>query len=171
MSHSPTEAERGTKPALGAYFIIPLLGCALTIYFIASTRDLLWEARSTGDVIGFILLGLCAAQIIRLGLRVARGEGTLGFGELIEDTPFNRQRLWLLLLTTAFVVLLPVTGTTVGLFLVLIAMMWVLGVTSWRALITTAAITAASVHLLLIYLLGSQLPQGLFKGLFAAIGI
>jgi hypothetical protein len=34
-----------------------------------------------------------------------------------------------------------------------------------------ALTTAAAVHFLLIYLLGSQLPQGVFKGVFAAIGI
>jgi hypothetical protein len=171
MSNANPEAGRGTPPALGAYFIIPLLACALTVYFLLSTASLVWEARSTGTVIGIVLLALCGAQIIRLGLKIARGEGTLGLGDLAENTSFNRQRLWLFGLTALFIVSLPIIGTTVGLFLVLIAMMWLMGVRSWRVLVTIGFATSATVHFLLIYLLGSQLPQGLFKNVFSLIGI
>jgi len=54
MSQLEAEAERGEKPALGAYFIIPLLASGLTIYYLVSTLDLNWEARSTGTFIGVI---------------------------------------------------------------------------------------------------------------------
>src|SRR3954471_24448437 len=100
MSNANPDTERGPLPALGAYFIIPLLACALTVYFLISTAGLIWEARSTGTFIGVILLGLCAAQFIRLGLQVARGEATLGLGEMAENSYYNRLRLGLLLLTT-----------------------------------------------------------------------
>ena len=171
MSHANPQAERGPKPALGAYFIIPLLACGLTLYFLVSTRDLIWEARSTGTFIGVILLCLCAAQFVRLGLKIARGEGTLGLGELVENTFYNRLRLGLLVLMIAFVALLPVFGTTLGLFLVLIAMVRLMGVRDWRILVTVAFLTAATVHGLLIYLLGSQLPQGFLKPFFSSLGI
>lgn len=171
MSNAVPVAGRGTAPALGAYFIIPALACALTVYFLVSTRDLIWEARSTGTFIGVILLGLCIAQFIRLGLKVSRGEATLGLGELAENTYYNRLRLALLILTVAFIALLPVIGTTLGLFLVLIAMVRLMGVTSWRAILATAFITSATVHGLLIYLLGSQLPQGFLKPFFTSLGI
>jgi hypothetical protein len=171
MTNVSPEAGRGQKSALGAFFIIPLLACALTIYFFVSTSDLNWEARSTGTFIGGILLCLCAAQFLRLGLKVARGEATLGLGDLIENTFYNRLRLGLLVLMTAFILLLPVLGTTLGLFLVLIAMVRLMGVKSWRVLLAIAFITAAIVHGLLIYLLGSQLPQGLMKPVFTSLGI
>jgi hypothetical protein len=171
MSHADPDAGRGTVPALGAYFIIPALACALTVYFLVSTRDLIWEARSTGTFIGVILLALCMVQFIRLGLKVSRGEATLGLGELAQNTYYNRLRLALLVLTIAFIALLPVIGTTLGLFLVLIAMVRLMGVTNWRVLVTVAFITSATVHGLLIYLLGSQLPQGLLKPLFTSLGI
>jgi hypothetical protein len=171
MTTSNSEAERGEKPALGAYFIIPVLACALTIYFLVSTIGLVWEARSTGTFIGVALLVMCIAQFLRLGMKIARGEATFGLGELVDNTVFNRQRLWLLGLMTAFVLLLPVLGTTVGLFLVMIAMMWVTGVRSWLVLILVALGACLFVHGLLIYALGSQLPQGLFKPLFTSMGI
>jgi len=171
MTNANPDAGRGTVPALGAYFIIPLLACGLTIYFLISTAGLIWEARSTGTFIGIILLGLCIAQISRLGLKVARGEATLGFGDLVENTFYNRLRLGLLALTVAFIALLPIIGTTLGLFLVLIAMVRLMGVRSWRVLVMVALITSATVHGLLIYLLGSQLPQGLLKPFFTYLGI
>ncbi|MEA2986505.1 MAG: hypothetical protein QOD94_2759 [Alphaproteobacteria bacterium] len=167
MSHADPEAQRGTKPALGAYFIVPLLACGLTLYFLISTWNLIWEARSTGTFIGVILLGLCIAQFVRLGLKVARGEASLGLGDLVEDTLYNRQRLALLVLTGVFIAALPLTGTTVGLFLVIIAMTRLMGVRDWRVLVALAFLAAATVHLLLIYALGSKLPQGLFKSLFS----
>jgi hypothetical protein len=171
MSSANPEAGRGAVPALGAYFIIPILASALTIYFLVSTSNLIWEARSTGTFIGVVLLILCGTQIIRLGTKVARREATLGFGDLVENTYYNRLRLALLLLACAFVALLPVIGTTLGLFLVLIAMIRLMGVKSWRVIAAVALITAAAVHGLLIYLLGSQLPQGFLKPFFASLGI
>jgi hypothetical protein len=171
MSSANPEPGRGAVPALGAYFIIPILASALTIYFLVSTSNLIWEARSTGTFIGVVLLILCGTQIIRLGTKVARREATLGFGDLVENTYYNRLRLALLLLACAFVALLPVIGTTLGLFLVLIAMIRLMGVKSWRVLVAVALITAAAVHGLLIYLLGSQLPQGFLKPFFASLGI
>lgn len=162
------KAERGST-ALGAYFIIPLLACGLTIYYLVSTDDLVWEAKATGFFIGGILMFLCVAQFIRLGRRVVRGEGNLGLGDLSENTLFNRQRLALLALVFLFIVTLQWVGTTPGLFIVLIASMWVMGVRSLRALVGVALATAVVVHLLLITLVGSQLPQGVFKGLFSSL--
>jgi len=166
MSHAE-EAERGSKTALGAYFIIPLLACGLTIYYLVSTLDLVWEAKATGFFVGGILVALCAAQFVRLGLRVVQGEGNLSLGDLADNNLFNRQRLALLALVVTFVVTLQWVGTTLGLFIVLVACMWVMGVRSLRVLVSVALTTAAVVHLLLIQLVGSQLPQGVFKGLFS----
>src|SRR5688500_63854 len=170
MSHADPEARHGTKPALGAYFIVPLLACGLTLYFLISTWNLIWEARSTGTFIGVILLLLCAAQFVRLGLRVARGEASLGLGDLAEDTLYNRQRLALLVLTAIFIAALPLLGTAVGLFLVIIAMTRLMGVHDWRVLLAVAVLAATTVHLLLIYALGSKLPQGLFKSVLPFSG-
>ena len=60
---------------------------------------------------------------------------------MFADTLFNRQRLALVVLVALFIIALPWTGTTLGLFLVLIASMWTLGVSSIRQLVLVAAIT------------------------------
>ena len=95
--------------------------------------------------------------------------GSFSFGEIFADTLFNRQRLGLLILTTLFIIALPWTGTTLGLFLVLIASMRLLGVTSIRQLVLVAATTAATVYVLLMYLVSSRLPQGPVEWLIARI--
>jgi Tripartite tricarboxylate transporter TctB family len=149
------------RVGLAAELIIPALGCLLTGYYLVSTSGLSWEAKATGTVVGVVLLALCAVHLARVLLRAAHGAGRFDFGDLFADTPFNRQRLQLLVLTLAFIVGARWIGTTLGLFLVVIAGMWVLGVRNWRQLVTISAITSATVYFLLIWLLNTRLPRGI----------
>ncbi|MBX9775158.1 MAG: hypothetical protein K2Y71_12175 [Xanthobacteraceae bacterium] len=161
MTDRTDEGRRAdTREPLGADFIIPLMSCGLAGYYLATTTDLVWEARAAGVAVGVPLIAMCVFHMGRTLYRIVKGEGSFGFGEMFANTLFNRQRLALGLLTAAFIAALPWTGTTLGLFLVLIAGMWTLGVTSIRQLVTIAAVTAATVYVLLIYLVNSRLPQG-----------
>lgn len=170
MTHSTDENQRArTREPLGADFIIPVMACILAGYYLATTTDLVWEARAAGVAVGVPLIAMCVYHMGRTIYRIARGNGSFGFGEIFADTLFNRQRLGLLILTTIFIIALPWTGTTLGLFLVLIASMRLLGVTSIRQLITVAATTAATVYVLLMYLVSSRLPQGPVEWLIARI--
>ena len=169
MSDPKLESEPVARPALGADLIIPVLACGLAAYYFGSTVDLVWEAKATGIFVGAILVALCVAQFARIGKRIAMGTGTLGLGDLIAWTEFNKQRFGLIALVALFVITLPWVGTTLGLFLLLVASMWLLGVRSVRALIGVAAVTAAVVHLLLITLLNSRLPQGVLQTLQTAL--
>jgi hypothetical protein len=167
MSDANPEAERGSSPALGSYFVIPILACGLTIYYLVSTVDLVWEAKATGIFIGAILIALCGVQFVRLGLRIARGQGTVGLGSLVDNNHFNRQRFALVALVAVFIATIHWVGTTLGLFILLVSSMWVMGVRRLRVLVGVAFVAAAVVHFLLIYLLGSQLPAGVFKNIFS----
>jgi hypothetical protein len=164
----PGALEPQPRPALGADCIIPALACALTVYYLVSTVDLVWEAKATGIVIGLVLLALCVAQFVRLGLRIVAGDGSLRLGELIKDDVFNRQRLGLTAMVGLFVVSIHWVGTTLGLFLLLVGCMRLLGVTSIRTLVGVATVTAAVVHLALITLLDSKLPRGVLMNLISA---
>jgi hypothetical protein len=64
---------------------------------------------------------------------------------------------------------IPWLGTTLGLFLVMMASMWVLGVREWRTLIGTAFAVAATVYILFIALLDSRLPTGLVERLLSSL--
>jgi hypothetical protein len=148
------------RPALGADFIIPALACALALYYFISTTELVWEARATGTVIGVVLLALCIALFVKLGIRIAAGQASLGFGDLFHDDQFNRQRLGLAAMVAVYVLTIYWVGATIGLFFLLIGCMWLLGVRSARTLIGVALVSAVLVHLALITLLDSRLPRG-----------
>jgi hypothetical protein len=163
-------SEDNEREPLGADFIIPALATGLAAYFFVTTFDLAWEAKVTGTFIGAVLLALCVTQFARLGLRIVSHRGSFGFGDLLGDTLFNRQRLALLVLATLFIATIEWVGTTLGLFLLLVASMWVMGVRGLRVLIGVASVTAATVYLLLIYLLGSRLPSGVIENVLSALG-
>jgi hypothetical protein len=166
MSSPHQDAPQG-KPAIGAELIIPLIGCALTLYYLVSTLDLVWEARATGTVIGLVLLALCGAFFVKFGLRIASGRGTLALGELINNDEFNRQRLGLIVAVALYVVTLPWVGATIGLFFLLVGCMWMLGVRKPSQLLGIALGAALFVHLTLITLLDSKLPRGVIIDQFA----
>ncbi len=170
MTDNTDQSQRAdTREPLAADFIIPLMSCGLAGYYLATTTDLVWEARAAGVAVGVPLIAMCVFHMGRMIYRIVQGRGSFSFGDLFANTLFNRQRLVLGLLTVAFIVALPWTGTTLGLFLVLIASMRMLGVTSIRQLVTVAAATAATVYVLLIYLASSRLPQGPVEWLIAWI--
>ena len=170
MTNSTDESRRvDTREPLGADFIIPVMACILAGYYLATTTDLVWEARAAGVAVGVPLIAMCVYHMGRTVYRIIRGDGSFSFGEIFADTLFNRQRLGLLILTTLFIIALPWTGTTLGLFLVLVASMRLLGVTSIRQLVLVAATTAATVYVLLMYLVSSRLPQGPVEWLIARI--
>jgi hypothetical protein len=157
-------SEPRVRAALGADLIIPVVACGLTGYYLASTTDLVWEARATGTVIGLVLLALCAVLFVKLGMSVASGRATLGFGDLFKINEFNRQRLGLIVLMTTYIVTIYWVGATVGLFFLLIGCMWVLGVRSITTLVGVALTASVLTHLALITLLDSKLPRGLLFG-------
>lgn len=173
MTNNTDESRRAdTREPLAADFIIPLMGCGLAGYYLATTTDLVWEARAAGVAVGVPLIAMAVLHMGRMIYRIVQGSGSFGTGEMFANTLFNRQRLALGILIAIFIAALPWTGTTLGLFLVLIACMWTLGVTSIRQLVTIAAATAAAVYVLLIYLVNSRLPQGPIEWLIGwAFGI
>jgi hypothetical protein len=155
--------------ALASDLIIPALGCGLAAYYVLSTADLAWEARATGSIIASVLLGMCAVHFLRTALRVVRGAGRLGFGDLLEDSSHNRQRLVLLALLVVFVLTIRWLGTTLGLFLLLVGALRVMGVRSARELLAISAAAASAVYLLFIFLLNSRLPRGAIENALATI--
>jgi hypothetical protein len=169
MSDPDVESPRAPRAALGGDLIIPMLACGLAAYYFGSTVDLVWEAKATGLFVGTVLVALCVVHLARIGRWITTGTGHLGFGGMFAATEFNRQRFGLIVLAAVFIVTIHWVGTTLGLFLLLIAAMWLLGVRSVRTLLGVAAVTAAVVHLLLITLLNSRLPQGVLPTLMSAL--
>lgn len=155
--HGSPEERRS---ALGADLIIPVLAIAFTTYYLISTAHLVWEAKANGVVIGILLYALIAIQLARIFRRVVKGEATLGLGELVEYSTPQKKRIALLVLTAFFVVTLPWLGVSLGLFLTMLGMMWVLGDRDWRSLLGVSLATTAAVYVLFVAFLGTRLPTG-----------
>jgi hypothetical protein len=155
-SRRPDEPE-----PLGADLIIPVLAVAFAAYFLITTRDLVWEARANGVVIGVVLIALVLMLFASVARRIATGEATLHFApEILAWTSAQRRRLAVVVLCALFVATIGWLGTSLGLFLLMVGAMLAMGVRSWRALLAVALSVTASVYLVFIAFLGSRLPRG-----------
>lgn len=155
------------KPkALGADLVIPVLALGFTVYFFFSTRDLQWEARANGLIIGTALIVLAVAQLVRIAVAVARrGEG-LGFATLLEPREALRKRLGMLAVTIAFVAALPWLGLGLGLFLALAASFAIMGVRPARHVLLVSFIITAVCWVLFTVALDIGLPKGPVESLY-----
>ena len=70
----PATPSAGAAPRSAPISSFRCSPARLTIYYLISTVDLVWEAKATGIFIGVVLLALCVAQFVRLGLRIARAQ-------------------------------------------------------------------------------------------------
>ncbi len=157
------------KQALGADLVIPGLGVALTAYFFSTVHDLPWEAKANAVSIGSILLLLAAIFVIRVALKVRRGEATLGLDKLVGEWPTERRRLGMIGMTIAFIALMPWLGLTLSLFFGMVGAMLVMGVRDLRPLLGTAVGVAISCYLLFIALLDTSFPRGPFENLITTV--
>jgi hypothetical protein len=157
----------GPKPA-GQELIIPALAVGFTLYYFWTVRELAWEAKANGIVIGAILLLLVGLLLVRIGYQVARRQSSLRV-TLGGTWEVDRLRLGLMAIMVIFLVALPWLGTTISLAGMLFAGMWLLGGRSWPALIGVSVVTPLLVWATLIYGLGTRFPYGPFEHAMATL--
>jgi len=147
------------KQPLGADLVIPALALAFAAYFFVSIADLAWEAKANGVVIGGALVALVLIQLVRIGLRIARGRASLGFAPLVEPRDALPKRIGLVVVTIAFIWTLQWLGLTLGLLLALYASLWLMGARG-KALYIIPVVVAALAYLLFVALLHTDIPHG-----------
>jgi hypothetical protein len=147
------------KKALGADLVIPALALGFAAYFFVSIADLAWEAKANGVVIGGILVVLIVLQVLRIGIRVAKGEAHLGFSGLWEPREALAKRVGMVGVTVTFITTLPWLGLTLGLLLALFAALWIMGARGKSLVILPLAVALAA-YLLFVVLLQSEIPHG-----------
>ena len=157
------------RPASGADFVIPLLALAFAAYFFASIHDLAWEAKANGVIIGSVLVLLAVAQLIRIALRIGRGQASFGLAPLLEPRDALPKRLGMVAVTIVFIATIKWLGLTLGLFLGMAAGLWVMGVRRPRVLMAISLVTAASAYALFIAALNSNFPHGPVENLLKAL--
>ena len=155
--------------ALGADLVIPVLAAAFAAYFFFSTADLVWEAKANGVMIGAALVVLVALQLGRIFRQWRRGEGEMGFAPLLEPREHLGRRIALVVLTAAFIALLPYLGLTLALWLGMLAALYILGVRSRGVLIGLPLGTAVCVYALFIAVLDTEFPRGPIEAALALL--
>jgi hypothetical protein len=148
------------RTPLGADLIIPALAAAFAIYFLFSVSGLTWEARANGVLIGSILLLLVVLQLVRMGLRLYRGQADFGLGSVLLPRDALAKRLGMVAITVAFIATLPWLGLTLGLFLSMLTALWTMGVRRRLALVVLPLAVAGAAYLLFVALLQSDMPRG-----------
>lgn len=147
------------KKPLGADLVIPALALGFAAYFFVSIADLAWEAKANGVVIGSILVGLIALQLMRIGAEVGKRRAGLGFSPLWEPRDALVKRVGMVLITIAFIATLNWLGLTLGLLLALFGALWIMGARGRTLAIVPLAVALAA-YLLFVVLLQSDIPHG-----------
>ena len=152
----------------GQALIIPALAVGFTLYYFWTVQELAWEAKANGIVIGAILLVLVAILVARIAWRVAQGQASLRV-TLGGDPATDRLRIGLLAIVGAFILALPLLGTSIALALMLFAGMWLLGARHWPTLLGVSLVTPVLVWAALIVGIGTRFPLGPFEHAMAAL--
>jgi hypothetical protein len=166
---SDSSSSSGGKPNLGADLVIPGLAVALSVYFFLTIYELPWEAKANAFGIGGVLLLLVTVFVIRIGLKVHRGEATLGFDKLFDRPSAQKKRAGMIGVLILFVALLPWLGFTLSLFLGMVGSMLVMGVRDVKSLLGTAGGVALACYLMFIALLDSNFPHGPIENLLSLV--
>jgi hypothetical protein len=148
------------NPSVGADLVIPALALAFAVYFFVDIADLAWEAKANGVLIGAVLVVLIAIQAVRLGLQLARGDGSLGCESLLGPREALPARLALIGITIVFVAAVQWLGLTLTLFLCMAAALRAMGLKSRKKNLLISFIVAASAWGLFIALLETDMPHG-----------
>ena len=146
--------------SVGADLVIPALALAFAAYFFVDIADLAWEAKANGVLIGAVLVVLIAIQGVRLGVQLARGEGSLGFESLLGPREALPGRLALVGITIAFIVAVQWLGLTLTLFLCMAAALRAMGLKSWKKNLLISFVVGASAWGLFMALLETDMPRG-----------
>lgn len=157
-------SEKPKSP--GADLVVPVLALAFTVYFFFSTRELQWEARANGLIIGTALIVLSIAQLARIAIAVVRRHEGLGFASLLSPPDALRKRLGMLAVTIVFVATLPWLGLGLGLFLAFVAAFWIMGVRPLRHVLLVSLVIVAVCWVMFTVALDIGLPPGPVESLY-----
>ena len=121
-----TPEERKPSRQLGGELVIPILAIAFTLYYFSTIWNSPWTAQVSAFLVGGVLMTVCGLFIVRSALNIRRGEGSLGFRNLVSRDDWRTGRVGLFAATFGYCVLVDPLGFTLATFLFLLAGMSVL---------------------------------------------
>jgi hypothetical protein len=123
MASDPKDQPR----QIGGELVIPVIAVAFTLYFFSTIWNSPWTAQVSAFLVGGVLILVCAIFAVRCVMSLRRGEGTLGFANLVTMDDIKTGRVGLLATTLGYVLFIDKLGFTLTTFLFLASSMLILG--------------------------------------------
>jgi Tripartite tricarboxylate transporter TctB family len=155
-----SDQDDGGKRPIGADLIIPVLASVFAAYYVTTVWHLPWAAKANGLLLAGALFPLVAIFFIKAGASILRGETSLSMRPLFSPWRLQSQRLALVLLMLAFIVVIPYFGFSLTIFAFLLGTMLLLGERSPAKLLGISAIASLTGYFLFIALLDTPFPHG-----------
>lgn len=166
MKTETTENRR----QLGGELVIPIMAIAFTLYYFSTIWNSPWTAQVSAFLVGGILLFVCGIFLFRCVIWLARGEGSLGIGNLVNMEDMRTGRVGLFIATIGFCVLIEPLGFTLTTFLFLLVSMTVLAKGRRLGLILFLSATISLIGwAVFILAFDTRFPRGWFESTMKAV--
>lgn len=165
-------ASNQNKPPrqLGGELVIPAIAVGFTFYFFSTIWNSPWTAQVSAFLVGGVLLLVCAIFLVRCIIWLRRGEGTLGFGNLVTMDDIRTGRIGLLVTTVAYVLFIDNLGFTLTTFLFLASSMLILAKGRNPGVIALISGTMALMGwAVFIWAFDTRFPHGWFETAMKAV--
>lgn len=114
------------KKSLGGELVIPVCSLAFTLYYFSTIIDSPWTAQVSAFFVGAILIALSLLFIAKSLYLVKAEKADFGLNGLIGRADITSGRVWVLLITLGYVVIVEYGGFTLTTFVFLFSTMLVL---------------------------------------------
>jgi hypothetical protein len=166
MKPEKTESRR----QLGGELVIPAMAIAFTLYYFTTIWNSPWTAQVSAFLVGGVLLLTCGLFVIRCIIWLMRGEGTLGFGNLVNMEDIRTGRIGLFATTIGFCFLIEPLGFTLTTFLFLLVSMTILGKAQRTVLVVLlSAVISFIGWAVFILAFDTRFPRGAFERFMEAM--
>ncbi|MFT6075733.1 MAG: hypothetical protein ACJAZ1_002663 [Yoonia sp.] len=163
-------SDQNNQPRqIGGELVIPIIAVVFTLYFFSTIWNSPWTAQVSAFLVGGVLLLVCAIFSVRCGISLRRGEGTLGFANLVTMDDIRTGRLGLAATTLAYVVFIDRLGFTLTTFLFLASSMLILAKGRNPAFVLmVSGIMALTGWAVFIWAFDTRFPFGWFETVMKA---
>lgn len=163
-SHKPSSPRQ-----IGGELVIPLFAVGFTLYFFSTIWNSPWTAQVSAFLVGSILLFVCAIFFVRAAIWLWRGDGVLGFANLVTRNDIRSGRIGLFATTLGYVVFIDRLGFTLTTFLFLAGSMLILAKGKRPAFILViSALMSLAGWAVFILAFDTRFPRGWFETVMKA---
>lgn len=150
--------------------VIPAMAIAFTLYYFGTIWNSPWTAQVSAFLVGGTLLLVCAIFLGRCVVWISRGEGSIGFGNLVNMDDIRTGRVGLIAATVGFCFFIERLGFTLTTFLFLLISMTILAKGRRLGLIVgLSAMIALVGWAVFILAFDTRFPRGWFETTMKAV--